>query len=315
MQVVETSVITAVCETAAKQHGAISHKQLRSAGMSTKAQHTAIATGWLVPVEPAVVVIAGSPDTWHRQLWIGLLPLDERGWVSHEAAARLHGLDRSKEGVVEFTVPRRSRMLTCSAIVHTTGHVGPFDVLTVSGVQCASATRTIIDLARARIPAVRLEAAIDSAVRLGLSAPIVLERRLAELRGSGRWGARRLDQLLVDSGGESMLERRFLGLMREAGLPRPTTQAVQRSDGRHVARVDFLFEPFPVVVEVTGRRGHSLPAERDRDAQRRNELTDLGFRVYEYTWAHVTQRRSWVVSTMRRRLVAAGWMPESVSVT
>ena len=311
----ETSVIAAVCELAAHQHGAVSNKQLRSAGMSAKAQQRAIATGWLRPVERTVVVVAGSPDTWHRRLWIGLLALDGRGWISHEAAARVHGLDRAKEDVVEFTVPRRSRMLTCSATVHTTGHVGPFDVLTVSGLRCASATRTIIDLARARIPTVRLEAAIDSAVRLGLSAPIVLERRLIELRGSGRWGVRRLDHLLVDTGGESMLERRFLSLMREAGLPRPTTQAVQRRDGRHVARVDFLFDPFAVIVEVTGRRGHSLPAERGRDAQRRNELTDLGFRVFEYTWAHVTESRSWVTSTMRRRLIAAGWVPEGVSVT
>jgi hypothetical protein len=52
-----------------------------------------------------------------------------------------------------------------------------------------------------------------------------------------------------------MLERRFLALMREAGLPRPKTQAVQRRDSRHVARVDFLFEAFSIVVEVTGRAG------------------------------------------------------------
>jgi very-short-patch-repair endonuclease len=308
-------VIASICARAANQHGAVSHRQLRSAGLSAKAQQSAVATGWLRAAEPTVVVVAGSPDTWYRRLWIGLLALDERGWISHEAAARLHGLDRAREDVVEFTVPRRSRTLTCSATVHTTGHVGPFDVLTVDGYRCASATRTIIDLARARISTVRLEATIDSAVRLGLSAPIVLERRLAELRGSGHWGARSLDRLLVDSGGETMLERRFLALVREAGLPRPKTQAVQRRDRRHVARVDFLFAPFAVIVEVTGRRGHSLPAERGRDAQRRNELTDLGFRVFEYTWAHVAERRAWVMSTMRRRLIAAGWEPEGVSVT
>ena len=45
-------------------------------------------------------VVAGSPDTWHRRLQVGLLALGGRRWVSHEAAARLHGLDRS---------PRRCR--------------------------------------------------------------------------------------------------------------------------------------------------------------------------------------------------------------
>ena len=213
--------------------------------------------------------------------------------------------------MVEFTVPRRARGLACSATVHTTDSVGPIDVVMVDGFRCSSATRTIIDLAYAGTPTVRLEAAIDSAVRLGLSAPLVLERRLAELRGPGRWGARTLDRLLVDSGGESILERRFLTLLRDARLPRPRTQAVQRRNGRHVARVDFLFEAFAVVVEVTGRLGHSAPTERGNDAQRRNELVDLGFRVYEYTWAQVTERRPWVQATMRKRLVAAGWTPPS----
>jgi very-short-patch-repair endonuclease len=303
----EPSALTAITHQASAQHGAISVRQLRAAGLTADERRRAVAAGWLVPAESTVMLLAGSPDTWYRRLWTGLLALDGRAWVSHEAAARLHGLDRARPDVVEFTVPRSSRKLRCSATVHTTSHVGPLDVVTVDGMRCSSATRTIIDLARGRLPTARLEAAIDSAVRLGLSAPMVLERRLGELRGPGRWGARALDRLLVDTGGHTVLERRFLALMREAGLPRPKTQAVQRRDSRHVARVDFLFEAFRIVVEVTGRLGHSTSSERNKDAQRRNELIDLGFRVYEYTWTHVTERRTWVMSTMRQRLTAAGW--------
>jgi hypothetical protein len=64
-----------------------------------------------------------------------------------------------------------------------------------------------------------------------------------------------------------MLERRFLELVRTAGVARPRTQVVHRKDGRHVARVDFLFDEEGVVVEVSGRKGHSTPSERARDAQ------------------------------------------------
>ena len=74
-----------------------------------------------------------------------------------------------------------------------------------------------------------------------------------------------------------------------------------------MARVDFLFPDWNVVVEVSGRLGHSTPHERARDAQRRNELQDLGLRVYEFTWEHVTRRPSWVQERMRVHLRAAGW--------
>ncbi len=105
-----------------------------------------------------------------------------------------------------------------------------------------------------------------------------------------------------------MLERLFLELMSEIGAPRPTTQRVHRDGDRTIARVDFEFDDLGIVVEVSGRVGHSTPAERARDAQRRNELQDIGRRVYEYTWEDVTRRPAFVRDTMRERLVAAGWV-------
>ena len=65
------------------------------------------------------------------------------------------------------------------------------------------------------------------------------------------WGVPLLDELLADSGGHSMLERRFLELCRRAGLPRPSTQVIHRRDGSTFARVDFMFDPYGVVVEVS----------------------------------------------------------------
>lgn len=93
--------------------------------------------------------------------------------------------------------------------------------------------------------------------------------------------------------------------MRRGALPCSLNEVVHRRDGRHVARVDFLFAEHGIVVEVTGRLGHSSPTDRARDAQRRNELLDLGLRVYEYTWAQVTERAAEVINQMRQRLAAA----------
>jgi very-short-patch-repair endonuclease len=93
-----------------------------------------------------------------------------------------------------------------------------------------------------------------------------------------------------------------LRLVRENGLPRPKTQCRIPHGPRQVARVDFLYEDERLVIEVSGRLGHSTPSERAKDAQRRNELQDLGFAVYEYTWGDVTTRPRWVVETLRERL-------------
>lgn len=275
-------------------------------GLTRWRRRRLVDSGWLRRVAPGVYAVNGVPETHRYRLRVGLLSLGPESRVSFEAAAALHGLDRSREDAVEFTVPRSARRSSPPFTVHTTKFFPPIDSVVVDGLPVMSATRTILDLALARAHVRRIEAAIDSAVRLGLSSPEVIAQRLETLRGSGRWGSRRIDRLLADSGGHSMLERRFLELVRAAGLPRPRTQVVHRRDGRHVARVDFLFPDHDVVVEVSGRKGHSSPSERARDAQRRNELQELGRKVYEYTWDDVTGSPNMVMRTLRRRLEETG---------
>jgi len=298
-------------ELAATQEGLVTVQQLRSAGVSPWTQRVLVADGWMHRIAPRVYAVRGAPDTHRQRLRAGLLCLGERSWISHEAAAALHGLDRSSQTAVEFTVDRTRRPRVIPFVVHSTTRLSPVDHVVVDGFRVMSATRTIFDLALARAHPRRIEAAIDSAVRLQLSAPEVLARRLPDLRGSGRWGCRLVEEMITDSGGHTMLERRFLELAREAGLPRPRTQVVLQEGGRHIARVDFLFDSAAAVVEVSGQKGHASPGERARDAQRRNELQDLGFRVFEYTWNDVTQRPGWVRTTLRARLTPEGPMPAS----
>lgn len=302
----------AVVRLAAEQEGLVGHADLFGpAGVNATQQQV---RGWtrrsrLERVQPRVWRVAGAPPTWRQRLRAGLLSLGPHACVSHEAAAQLHRFDRTPRDRVEFTVPRRERGRRITERVHSTAELPALDVLTVDSFRVTSATRTVIDLARARVDDRRLDAAVDSAIRTAASAPTVIQRRLADLRGPGQWGCRRLDASLVHSGGHTMLERMFLELMDEAGLPRPDPQVVFRHGTRTVARVDFVFREHSMVVEVTGRLGHSSPMDRTRDAQRRNELQDIGLSVYEYTWEHVTRSPAWVRTTMAERLLAAGWSP------
>jgi very-short-patch-repair endonuclease len=289
-------------DLAADQEGLITVDQLRTLGVTPWTQRRLVADGWMFRLAPRVYALRGSPDTHRRRLRCGLLCLGDRSWVSFEAAATLHGLDRSRAHAVEFTIDRARRPAVLPFVVHTTERLDPIDVVTVHGFRAMSATRTVFDLALVRAHPHRIEAAIDSAVRLQLSSPEVLTRRLAALRGSGRWGCRLVEDRIVDAGVHTHLERRFLELVREAGLPIPRMQVVFRVDGRHVARVDFLFDEFGVVVEVSGQKGHASASDRSRDAQRRNELQDLGLRVFEYTFDDVTKRSDMVRRTLVARL-------------
>jgi very-short-patch-repair endonuclease len=297
----DTTPLRPALALAQSQDGAITIGQLRSLGVTEGRQRGAVTAGWLHAAAPGVLVLGGSPDTWRQRLVVAYLSLGGDIWVSHESAACLHGLDRSRE-LIELSVPRSRRGARSrpGVTLHTVADLAATDVIWVSGLRCTSATRTIVDLAAAGADDGRLAAAIDSAVHHRLSAPIVIAKRLTEL--GPRRGCRLLGTLLVDAGGESTLERLFLALVRRAALPRPTTQHVVRAEGRHIARVDFLYEAHRLVVEVTGRRGHSTPDDRQRDAQRRNELQTLGYTVVEYTWADVTNRSAYVTASLRTLL-------------
>jgi hypothetical protein len=178
------------------------------------------------------------------------------------------------------------------------------DRTTVDGLACTSAAITVIHIA-ARGPRRAVGNALDSAVRLGLTTPEVVARRLALWRGHGVAGSVVLDDVLVDAGVQSWLERRFLGLVRAAGLPAPGLQRVYRRDGRHVARVDFDFAPLPVVVEVGGQKGYLTRAERQRQERRRNELQLLGKVAYFFGYEDITEDEPYVLATLRAVLEVA----------
>lgn len=293
-----------VVEVLDRQDGVIARADLDTLGVGRHRLAAWVADRRLERVAPRVWRLAGSPVTWRQRLRVGLLTLGPMSWVSHEAAAQLHGFDRTPKDRVEFLVVRRLRGSALDERVRSTRRWGPVDAVLIDGLRVTSATRTVLDLANGGASRSRVEAAIDSAVRLELSSPEAIRRRLDEIRRKGWNGVRRLELALGEAGGHTMLERRFLALMSNAGLPRASTQtAVLRpGDGRFVARVDFCYPDHGVVVEVSGRLGHSTPTDRARDAQRRNELQDLGFRVYEFTWEDVTERPAFVVSQMRLAL-------------
>ncbi|MFV0307245.1 MAG: type IV toxin-antitoxin system AbiEi family antitoxin domain-containing protein [Desertimonas sp.] len=174
------TLVTAVLDLAQRQHGAITIAQLRRLGVSAKSQRTAVRHGWLVVDPSGVLITAGTPDTWSRRLHIGLLALDRRAWVSHDAAAQLYRLPMTPADRVEFTLPRAARGLRTTLRVHTTDELEPGDVRTTAGIRATSPARTVVDLARAGCGPARLAASIDDLARRGLGSRAAIEARLSQ---------------------------------------------------------------------------------------------------------------------------------------
>jgi hypothetical protein len=279
----------------------VTREQALQAGLSRYAIARRIRSGLLVAHGPRTLHFAGSSLDWRGSLFAGLKDVGDGSLVSGRSAAALHGLDGFEDGPLEFLVPHPSRDRRTVGRVSSTPSIGPFDRATVDGLAVTSGTRTVLELI-GRVSERELGNAVDSALRKGLTSPAMLLRRLDELGRQGRSGVAIFDRVMESAGVQSWLEREFLRLIERAGLPRPTLQRRYRSDGRHIARVDFDFEPSPVVVEVGGRRGYLSADERRRQEHRRNELQLLGKIVYFFTTEDVTDAATYVVSTLRRAL-------------
>jgi hypothetical protein len=258
--------------------------------------------GMWLPVVPGVWRHRATVVDWRLQARAGVRALGDKSALYGRTAAAWWDIGKLGVTDVEFVVPRTRRSRSLPFLVHTTSIWIPTDVQLNDGVRLTSATRTVIDLAAGATTAKEIEAVIDESVQKRLTSFPALSKRVGELCGRGFPGTERLRGLLLDSGGDSYLERRFLELVRTAGLPRPTCQVMHSLDGKRIARVDFQFPDTKIIVEVSGRLGHVSDRDRQRDARRRNGLQQTGHIVLEFTTADVLDEQGYVIETLTAQL-------------
>lgn len=289
-------------DAARRHHHLLTRPLLEDLGVSAERWQRLRDAGLWLEVTPGHFRHAATPVTLELQIRAGHGWLGDAGGLFASTALVWLGVEVPPPRNAEFVLSRSMRYLPPGLHLHTSRRWTADDFILHRGVRTSTATRAVIDLATVERRAAVIEHAIDAAVRARRTALTLVQRRLAELGGRGRTGSTMLREILLDSGGESFLERRFLRLMRQHGLPRPRCQVVTRSAAGTRMRVDFLFGR--LVVEVSGRLGHSSDADRRRDARRRNDLQQQGFRVIEFTTVDVIDDPAHVVATVRAALGA-----------
>jgi hypothetical protein len=183
--------------------------------------------------------------------------------LSHQSAATLRQLLNARAGRIHVTVPRRTTVARASITVHRSTCLASQDRDEVDGIPCTSVPVTLLSLA-ATVSSIVLESACNQAEIEGVLDMRAIEELLERRRSHP--GARRLRAAFdVDGFGldrsKSKLEKRFLRLARETGLPAPAINAWMPVPGEEM-QCDFVWHRERLVVEVDGwgptaRGGHS----------------------------------------------------------
>ncbi len=288
-----------IAELAARQHGFVSRGQLLAAGASPNEIRQRIEVRRLHPVYVGVYSVA--PPLLLRpngRYMAAVLACGEGALLSHRAAAALLGLRPSASPRIEVIARRGSRNQP-GLTIHTTRSL-PFDDVSVSdGIPCTSVARTFVDLA-AVVSHVQLRRALVRSLELDIFDRGALDAVLA--RSSGRRGLGALGRILAElpeaaAPVRSELERRFLDLVRQAGLPVPVVNA--RIAGHEV---DFHWPPQRLIVETDGRATHDTAFAFERDRARDLDLHLAGWQVVRLTWSQITREPDRVTAMLRAGL-------------
>lgn len=267
---------------AASQHGVVTRGQLLERGLSAQAIQHRVAKGRLHPVEWGVYAV-GRPELSQRGRWMAAtLSCGPRAALSYGSAAALWGFERERRGLIEVSTASRSVRPRDRLRVYRRPNLRASDMVVESGIPVTSVVRTLVDVA-ARLDRAAMERAVNEADRLDLIDPETLAEALGN--HSGKRGVRPLRELLGDRAfclTDSELERRFIPIALEAGLPSPLTG--QRVNG---FRVDFVWPDLGLVVETDGLRYHRTPAQQARDRLRDQTHTAAGLTQLRFTHAQV----------------------------
>lgn len=231
-----------------------------AAGFSSDEVDGRIARGRLFRLWRGVYAV-GRPNLTRFGWWSAAVRACGDGAVlSHLSAGSLWGILDAKNGderevgrpscIHVAVAAHRSHRLQAIRI-HRRSRMDESDCTLRHAIPVTSPRMTLIDLATILKPG-SLEAAVSAADRFQLIDPEQLRSGLDRYRSvAGVPALRKVLDLHTYRLTDSELERRFLRMVRNAGLPEPLTQ--QRVNGY---RVDFLWPELHLIVETDGLRYH-----------------------------------------------------------
>lgn len=287
-----------LADLAKRQHGVVSIRQLTgSLGYSRRSVSRAAAAGRLHRVHRGVYAVGHTRLTQQGRCLAAVLACGRGALLSHRSAAWLWGLSKTSPAPFEVTTPVR-RKPRPPIVLHYAGELAPEDRALREGIPVTSIARTLLDMA-ATIRFDRLQRMIERSEELRLFDLTAIESVLA--RNVGHHGAGPLRKALAlykpAPFTRSGIERRFLTLVEEAGLPRPTTGFNECG-----FELDIYWPEHRFAVELDTYETHGTRAAFERDRIRQEELALAGIEMIRVTGVRLEREPEKVIERVGRLL-------------
>jgi very-short-patch-repair endonuclease len=278
-------------------------RQLLQLGLSPSGVRSRAARGELHRMHRGVYAVGAPRRGALTSAMAAVLACGPEAVLSHRSAAGLWGIRPDARPTHDVTVPgaRQSR----KGIVLHRGHLHPADTTTLEAIPCTSVARTLLDLADA-VDDRALSRAVEQAERNRIFDLAAVRDVLA--RGAGRSGAPRLRRAIAhheETATRSELERRFLEVCEDAGLPQPQTNLWLEG-----MEVDFSWPAIRLVVETDGFDTHGSRQAFERDRARDQRLLAAGFRVMRVTWRQLRDDPDAVAERLRQAANSGATAPD-----
>jgi hypothetical protein len=263
-------------------HGVVTRSRLLDAGFTRDEIAKRVRKGTLLREYRGVYRVGHRAPSLEARYLAAVYACGDGALLSGRAAAHLLAILPGPPPRPEVTAPTERRIPGITTRRHRSMH--PLDAQFWRGVPVTSPARTIVDLAATLAAHELARVAHEAAIRHN-TAPGEIEAVLQ--RQPNRRGATKLKRVL--HGEEpvtlSALERRFLTLLREAGLPLPHTN---RPAGTR--RVDCRWPQLRLTVELDGYRYHSSRHAWEQDRRREREAFARGDDFRRYTYGDVYEQ-------------------------
>jgi Transcriptional regulator, AbiEi antitoxin len=286
----------AVAKLATDQHGVVSIRQLVDLGFSRANISSEVARGRLHRVHRGVYGVGHTNIPHLGQCLAAILCCGDGAVLSHRSAAWLWGLTRRWGLPIEVTTktPRRTR---AGIRMHSALTLAPDDMESSEGIPVTAVPRTLLDFAA--VDPRFLGRALDNAERLGLLDLPAIEMLLA--RSNGLRGVARLREAMglyrLPGLTRSGLERRFLGMVHDAGLSLP---AMNLFIAGYEVDAYWPAERFAVELDTYDYHGGHSAFENDR--MRQEDLKLAGIEMTRITGLRIEKGPKAVANRLRRLL-------------